>query len=490
MDGGIDATTRSDRWGYPVRTASDACIAAIDAYYDQVLAYGRDRAVILRAARHDPSCVLANALSAHFLAGKDPAESSRLLGAASDSLDNATPYEGAVFGAISCLMAYDRDDDLAVDRHFELLKEFPKDLLSLKRAQTLCFYMGRPDLSLNLVQEVLFCVIGHCLVTLLLNAQQVLVYNKDQSYIYGMLSFPLLELGRMADAEGAARKGLGINSCDLWSQHNLCHVIQYECHFEEAVKFMETCSSTWNSCSSFMYTHNWWHVAVCYLEGDSPLDKVLEVYDHCIWKELERSDAEPAEVYVNALALLMRIYVRDHMHHIAERLMLLANVFKDESMWHVEWHLDILALWALASTKETSKAEGLLKSIKSRFSLMSRKKQQQMQSAIRLAEAIYEYGRGNFQSVFDLLGPDFDVTGFKMIGASDEQLDVFNEVWYIVLLNIGQFSKVIEEVKKQVCKRGAPFLWQLLEKAYSMEGRSDAPLAGERAKVLEAASFK
>ncbi|URE05146.1 tetratricopeptide repeat protein 38-like [Musa troglodytarum] len=424
MDGGIDATTRSDRWGYPVRTASDACIAAIDAYYDQVLALGRDRAVIRRAARHDPSCVLANALAAHFLAGKDPAESSRLLGAASDSLDNATPYERAVFGAISCVVADDRDADLAVDRHFE-----------------------------------------------------VLVHNEDQSYIYGMLSFPLLELGRMADAERAARKGLGINSCDFWSQHNLCHVFQYKCHFEEAVKFMEACSSTWNSCSSFMYTHNWWHVAVCYLEGDSPLDKVLEIYDHCIWKELERSDAEPTEVYVNALSLLMRIYVRDHVHHIAERLMSLANVFKDESMWHVEWHLDVLALWALASTKETSKAEGLLKSIKSRFSLMSRKKQQKMQSALRLAEAIYEYGRGNFQSVFDLLGPDFDAIGFKMIGASDEQLDVFNEVWYIVLLNIGQISKAIEEVKKQVSKRGrVPFLWQLLEKAHSMEGSSDAPL--------------
>lgn len=38
-------------------------------------------------------------------------------------------------------------------------------------------------------------------------------------------------------------------------------------------------------------------------------------------------------------------------------------------MWHVEWHLDVLALWALASTKETSKAEGLLKSIKSRCKL-------------------------------------------------------------------------------------------------------------------------
>ncbi|RRT60928.1 hypothetical protein B296_00016902, partial [Ensete ventricosum] len=38
------------------------------------------------------------------------------------------------------------------------------------------------------------------------------------------------------------------------------------------------------------------------------------------------------QVYVNALALLMRIYMRDHMHHIAERLMSLANVFKDEDL--------------------------------------------------------------------------------------------------------------------------------------------------------------
>lgn len=71
-----------------------------------------------------------------------------------------------------------------------------------------------------------------------------------------------------------------------------------------------------------------------------------------------------------------------------------------------------------------------------------------------------------------------------MIGASDEQLDVFNEVWYIVLLNSGQIPKgtksisssfilligskagtvtAIEALEKQVSKRpGAPFLWRLL----------------------------
>lgn len=37
---------------------------------------------------------------------------------------------------------------------FQLLRDFPRDLSSLKRAQVLCFYMGRPDLSLELVEQV------------------------------------------------------------------------------------------------------------------------------------------------------------------------------------------------------------------------------------------------------------------------------------------------------------------------------------------------
>jgi hypothetical protein len=34
-----------------------------------------------------------------------------------------------------------------------------------------------------------------------------------------MLAFPLLELGRMKDAEEAAKRGFEINEHDGWSQH-------------------------------------------------------------------------------------------------------------------------------------------------------------------------------------------------------------------------------------------------------------------------------
>ncbi|XP_010255976.1 PREDICTED: tetratricopeptide repeat protein 38 [Nelumbo nucifera] len=467
-----EVRVKLDKWGYEVNTSSDACIASINSFYHEVLSYGRHRAVILEAPVHDKDCVLGNILAAHYLSSHNPALAPFHLAAAKSHHEHATPYEKEVFEVISYMVTEDRDDDVVVDLHSKLLKGFPKDLVSLKRAQVFCFYMGRPDLSLDLVE-------------------QVLAQNQQENYIYGMLSFPLLELGRMADAEKAAQKGFGINKNDSWSQHALCHVYQYDGRFKEAVEFMEECSPSWGSCSSFMYTHNWWHVAVCYLEGHSPINKVLEVYDKYIWKELEKGDAVPGEVYLNALGLLLRVHVRGQIAFFEDRLKILVDRLVDRSTWHMEWHLDLLILWALSNTKETDKAEDLLNAMKARFYLMSKKKQLSMQRGIKLAEALYEYGRGKYEEAFHMLAPDFDASYCKTVGASDEQLDVFNEVWCSILLNTGRASEAIKEIEKRIQKReGIPFLWRLLERGYSMAGREDVAVVSEKAKALEAAYFK
>ncbi|KAJ4829720.1 hypothetical protein Tsubulata_035098 [Turnera subulata] len=437
MEGGV----KLDRWGYQVNTSSDDCIASINSYYLQVLSYGRERRVILEATLHDKDCVLANILAAHFLSAH-PSRASPYIQAAQSRLDQATSYEKAVFHAVSYLMSEGRDDDVAFDLHDKLLREYPKDLASLKRAQILCFYMGRADLSLKLIE-------------------QVLPQNEGGDYVYGMLAFPLLELGRMADAEQAARKGLEINKQDYW----------YQCRFKEAVRFMEECSVSWTSCSSFI--------------------RILEVYDHHIWKELERDDATPVEVYLNALGLLLRVYVRDELDTFEDRLQVLASRLTDQDNWFVDWHIDILILWALAKAGLTSKAEELLEGLKSRLASASKKKQQIMHRGILLAEALYEYGRGNEKRAVELLGPDFDAYDCKMIGASDEQVDVFNEVWYCMLLNTGQARDAVEVMEKRIKKReGSPFMWRLLEKGYVKTGRlEEAKVAAEKASALESSHF-
>ncbi|KAL5210283.1 hypothetical protein ABZP36_005906 [Zizania latifolia] len=420
-EGGV----RRDMWEQEYRTASPDCAAALDEHYAHTMNFGRGRGpAVLRAAAAaaDPTCALASALAALYVAPRDPARATALLAAAANNLVSVVHTRHSAFSA---LIGEEKDEDVAIERHFELLEEFPRDLMSLKRAQLICFYSGRPDTSLKFVEQnagAFGCT-----------SKQVLPENQDQNYIYGMLAFPLLELGRIDEAERAARKGLAINKNDCWSQHN------QECRFKEATEFMKSSSPSWAACSSFMITHNWWHVAVCYLEGESPTWRVLEVY-------------------LNALGLLLRLYIRGKVDLTKDRLAALLDAFKNKVL----------------------------------VSLMDTKRQQVMQKAIQLAEAVYEYGKGEHNKVFEIMGPDFDALNCKMIGASDEQVDVFNEVWYTVLINAGEISSAIEVLGKQTRRReGAPFLWHLLEKAYSLDGRAaDASVASKKADALQAAYFQ
>uniref|UniRef100_A0A803MB19 Tetratricopeptide repeat protein 38 n=1 Tax=Chenopodium quinoa TaxID=63459 RepID=A0A803MB19_CHEQI len=452
---GKEEALKFDKWGYPVNTTSNHCISAINDFYEQ---------------------------------------------------DEATVYEKAVFDAVSCIISDDTDDDVALEFHFKLLRDFPKDLSSLKRAQILCFYMGQPNPSLDLVQ-------------------QVLPENEEEAYIYGMLSFPLLELGQMEEAERAARKALEINKQDVWAQH--CSKPQHNgtgsipislqlgsilCRFIP-IKILVCCvyhgdgtsANTFCQCSCAMFfnmnvvslkLYSSWKIAR--LHGvpvrhscHSPVAKVLDVYDHCIMREIDRTDATRPEVYLNALGLLLRLHIRGQISLFEDRLKNLAELLTDKSLWYLEWQLDLFILWALTNTDKLPAAQELLKGLKLRVSNMSDKKQQQFQRGLSLAETIYEYGRGKDERALQLLGSDFDACDYKAIGASDEQIDVFNEVWYILLLNTGKAVKVIDAIEKRLKMRdGVPFLWRLLERAYSMMGREEAVRAADKANHLERIYFQ
>lgn len=125
----------------------------------KVLSYGRNRKVILEAARRDPECVLANVLAAHFASSKMPSATSSYRDAAASRLvsdvllglvtswlilaataclslfhmygafvlfsvwlkETGTSYEKAVFKAVSCLLSENRDDEAAVRIHSEVI---------------------------------------------------------------------------------------------------------------------------------------------------------------------------------------------------------------------------------------------------------------------------------------------------------------------------------------------------------------------------------
>ncbi|GMH01677.1 hypothetical protein Nepgr_003516 [Nepenthes gracilis] len=88
-------------------------------------------------------------------------------------------------------------------------------------------------------------------------------------------------------------------------------------------------------------------------------------------------------------------------------------------------------------------------------------------------------------------GLDFNANDYKMIGVSDEQLDVFNEDWYTSSLKTGNATMAVDIMEKQLkIREGIPLLWHMLEKAYLMLGRQEAASAAEKAVLLEYAYFE
>ncbi|KAL0795419.1 hypothetical protein Bca101_066796 [Brassica carinata] len=100
--------------------------------------------------------------------------------------------------------------------------------------------------------------------------------------------------------------------------------------------------------------------------------------------------------------------------------------------WYISWNLDILIVWALAKVGETSRAHELLEGLKFRLivSKMNKKKQQMMQKGFSPEKLCMNTQRVTTNKLnLDLLGSDFNAFGYKIIGASDGQIDVFNGMW-------------------------------------------------------------
>ncbi|BBN02244.1 hypothetical protein MPTK1_2g13850 [Marchantia polymorpha subsp. ruderalis] len=464
---------KNDLWGYEVRSSSDDCITFLNKYYIEVLSYGRDKRVILQAADADNCCALACGLAAVYLWA--PQKSTTLppraliyLTAAKENLVKASKYEELVVRALVAWIEHGSEDALA--RHFEVLESYPRDLLTLKRGQTLCFNMGRSADMLRL-------------------ALKALPFNVERGYVFGMLAFALVEVGSIREGESAARMALTIEAQDIWAQHALCHALEYQCRFKEALTLMNISCSSWLTRCSFMREHNWWHVAACQLElgGRSALKTVLYIYDEHIWGS-QRVIKNP-QTYINALGLLLRMEIRVDSSIVQERILQVVSSLKERAFEHQELLLDLLAIWAFGRADQPEEAIEMAESVKSKVLAVDVHKPSTMQCVISLAAALCECGRGNLKAVAEILGSTFYTGNLKVLGASNEQLDVFEDLWCISSLRAGHVTQVVEVAERLTREKpGISFAWRVLEEAYSKSGQApEAIFAGSRARVLELA---
>jgi tetratricopeptide (TPR) repeat protein len=278
----------TDRWGVPISTTSSEASELLATALVDYCRLTNDPVASLDAALvADPTWVLALAFRSYLdifsqrQHGID--EVLARLAAHSDAIEAAPERERLHAQAA---LAWAKDDlEGALRTLCEAIGRNPRDLLAIRISHDLAFLLADGRSLRDVV------------------ARSIYAWSpSDDTFglLQGMYAFGLEETGEYERAERAALQALEIDEGDVWAVHAMAHVLEMQGRLKEGEAFLESSASHWRD--SFFAVHNWWHLALYYIELDK-LDSALDLYDGPI---RQRRSSEWLDL-VDAASLLWRL---------------------------------------------------------------------------------------------------------------------------------------------------------------------------------------
>jgi len=277
-----------DRWGVPVQGGNEEAVAALDRAIECLVALAGDPAAGADAAvAAGGDLVLAHVflayLSLYATSAPGVAEAAKILSDLGEAEDLVGEREAL---HVQAARSWAAGNWTAAARALErALVLNPRDMLALKVAQDLYFFLGsRLDLR-DVAARVL---------------RAWPASEPGWGYVQGIYAFGLEENADYRQAESRARAALQHNSRDVWAVHALAHVFEMEGSQRDGVAFLTATLPDWQS--SYFAVHNWWHRALYHLElGES--DQAVALYD----RSIRASRSTEWLNIVDAAALLWRL---------------------------------------------------------------------------------------------------------------------------------------------------------------------------------------
>jgi hypothetical protein len=281
-------TVFTDQWGAPLQAGTPEGVALFDRAVDGLARLGGEPVADAQAAvAADPDLVLARLLGAYFaLYGTTTDGVAEARRTVADLESGPGPRGERETLHLRAVRSWAAGDWVGATRALErALLHDPRDLVALKVAQDLYFFLGDQAGLRDVATRVLRA------------------WPPDRpgwGYVQGMVAFGLEESGEYRAAEGHARAALADNPTDSWATHALAHVFEMEGNQQCGVSFLTETAGDWTP--SYFAVHNWWHLALFELELGR-VDAVLDIYDGPI-----RSHGSTEWLHiVDAAALLWRL---------------------------------------------------------------------------------------------------------------------------------------------------------------------------------------
>ncbi len=444
-----------DGQGLEVSNAGAEAIASLDFLRDEWLSFGNRLAEFVSAADAEASCALLPVMAANLVLsmnsdeGRDRAR--RYLARAKALAKEANAREQAWLAATEAWIAGNTDRCLKI--HEDMVAEWPRDLLAGKLGQLHAFNCGDAEALLR-IGERLFAA------------------NQDNRYVNAMYAFGLAECNRIAEAEKVARAALEVDRRDPWAHHAVAHCLEARGKMLEGVAFLESMSDTWESCNSFMYTHNWWHLAVFLIDLDRT-GEALALFDARVWGVSK----EFCEDQINAVSLLARLELRGV--DVGDRWADVAQHLKPRLHEHFVAFLDLQYLYGLARAGEQSAVTEMLASLEDKAeNAKPFEREAWADCAVPAAHGLAAYAKRDHAEAARLLGQA--MPHLSRIGGSIAQRALFGAFHLDALMKSGWNDAALKILQADDRDRPTvPWTKRALGDLYRRVGRMEQALAAE-----------
>jgi tetratricopeptide (TPR) repeat protein len=450
----------TDIYGNEVTCDNPEIITGINGFITGYLSYTPVITEVFETAEAHPNSCLANAYSAFlwlFLESPEgPVKAQPFVDRAIKASHDASQREKWI---AHIAQAWVHDDIPTVLELFEkILRANPRDLASLKLAQYHLFNKGD---ALDMLRLANLCYDA----------------STDISYMHGMAAFAYEQCHLLDDAEKAAHRALDLNSDEPWAHHALAHVFLTQGRIDEGCEFLESVSANWAGLNSFMYTHNWWHLAVMYINRGR-MDEALEIYDKHVWaREKDYSQDQVGAVSMLSRLELAGVDVGDRWQDVATYI---AARGEDTT-------LPFMTMQYLLGLCKAQRPEAMVLMDAIRTKAEAEIKTMDASAAhpwndvaLPVCEAILALEDGKYSQAAKLLGRA--LPRLSEIGGSHAQRDLFEQLYLDALMKSQQWSKAQQllETRRAYDPISIPINREL-SKLYARSGLTrQADIAAER----------
>ncbi len=276
---------RTDRWGLDTTASTAEVLLRLEQLIDDFVTFDAELPVHLGEAVAEPAAPMAHIVMGLFLAqANTAADHLRAADVAQRMADvEVNARESLHRAALTDWL--DGENDAAISRWEQILEQWPTDMFALRMQYFALFGRGR------------------CAEMLASTRRSIDAWGDldRRTYLDGMASFALEELGDYDEAERLGRSASDADPSDLWSIHAVAHVLEMQARTDDGLIWFDGRDDVLHSRGSFA-RHLWWHHAIIHLRTGNH-GRLLELYD----TEIQPGDAIDTLSLTNAIDGLARL---------------------------------------------------------------------------------------------------------------------------------------------------------------------------------------